>query len=287
MLNTMDVAIIGAGPAGLACAIQAVRQGLTLALFEKGQPGGQALAAHCIENYPGFAEGISGRELMEQFIRQAQAHSVPIRHEAALNVKTSSEGFHTLTSTGETVSKTLVVASGLRPKRIGIPGESELEGKRIFFYADPERVPHEGRHVLVMGGGDAAFDQAINFSRKAARVDIAMRSDLPRCAPPLLEEAVRLGIEVLPGRNAVSLCERDETLHVGFAGIGIYACDLLVACIGKEQHFEFLDRHLRNGDHPGLFLAGDCCHERDRHIAIAVGDGVLCAMRVAKHLKRL
>lgn len=287
MTTILDTAIIGAGPAGLSCAIQAARQGLTLVLLEKERPGGQALAAHRIDNYPGFPDGVSGHQLMESFVRQAKLHSVPIRRETALKVRRSKEGFHTLTSAGETRSKTLIVASGLWPKKIGVPGEDEANGRRVFYYADPELIPHEGKRVLILGGGDAAFDQAINFSRNAARVNIAMRSDLPRCVPTLLDAAMRRGIEVLPGRKTISLREVGGVLCVGFSGIGTYACDILVACIGKERRFAFLDNDLNMSETPGLFFAGDCCHEGNRHIAIAAGDGILSAMRAAKHLKRL
>jgi thioredoxin reductase (NADPH) len=283
-MKRVDISIVGAGPAGLACAMQAKRQGLTLAVFERDRPGGQALAAHSIENFPGFPKGIAGRELMERFIEQVLGQGVEITCEEVMCASHTGETFEIETTGGTTSSRVLVVASGLRPKRLGVPGEDELAGSRVFYYAEADRVPHTGKEVLVVGSGDAAFDQALSFSRTAGQVAIAMKYDEPRCNPRLLAKVAENRIDILPSRRVTSIREDGGRLAVAFDE-GEAACDLLVACIGKEQNLDFLDPTLRAGDRPGFYFAGDCWRGRDRHISIAIGDGIAAAMKAVEYIK--
>jgi thioredoxin reductase (NADPH) len=283
-MSTVDCAIVGAGPAGLACAMQAVRQGLSIALFEKARPGGQALAANRIENYPGFAEGITGRELMERFVAQVVSHGIAIRREVVSSVTRPDALFEIETDLGRTESHALVVASGLRPRRLRVPGESDLENNRLFYYADPAEVPHEGAEIAIIGSGDAAFDQALSFGERASRVTIAMKYATPRCTPILAGRAAKAGIEVLPERNVVSLGEEDGGVRIGFADGKKLCADIAIVCIGKERDCSFIDGPLLCDGVPGIYFAGDYHRDRDRHISIAIGDGVASAMKAAEYI---
>ncbi|MFH1829823.1 MAG: NAD(P)/FAD-dependent oxidoreductase [Pseudomonadota bacterium] len=284
-MNIVDCAIVGAGPAGLACALQAYRQGLSIALFEKAKPGGQALAANRIENYPGFPDGITGLELMDRFLSQVKSCGAEIRDEEVKNVKRSECGFVITTDQGYTNTRALVVASGLVPKRLGVPGEHELEGHHIFYYANAHEIAHEKKDVLIIGTGDAAFDQALSFSRRAKNVTIAMKYNEARCAQPLLRDVQKANIEILPSRNVASIVRKSDQLIVEFKNDESVRTDLVIACIGKNTCFDFMDSEILEAKPAAVFFAGDCHRNKDRHISIAIGDGISAAMAVEEFLK--
>lgn len=283
-MSTVDCAIVGAGPAGLACAMQAVRQGLSIALFEKARPGGQALAANRIENYPGFAEGISGRDLMERFIAQVTAQGIDIRREIVSWVTRQANLFEIDTNLGRTQSRSIVVASGLRPRRLRVPGEEELVDYRLFYYADPAEISHDGAEIAVIGSGDAAFDQALSFSKKAKKVTIAMKYVLPRCTPLLSGRAARAGIELMPECKVASLREDGSGIWLEFANGRTLCANIAIVCIGKERDCSFIDGSLLGDGVSGIYFAGDCRRDKERHISIAIGDGVASAMKAAEYV---
>lgn len=268
---TFDLAIIGGGPAGISAAMQACRFGLRTCIIEKTFFGGQALTAPWIENYPGFSCGVTGKKLAAAFNSQLNKLSVEKMNAEAFEIsqKADDDGskvFCVHTSTGKINCKCVVVAVGLTAKKLGLPNE--------FAYGDPDFIPHENKKVLIVGGGDSAFDLAIAFSKKARSVCVCMRGDKPRAIPRLVEKAVLCGVEIL------SSFEPEKIAH-----------DVLVSCIGKTAESDFLKKTLRNlgtDGFPieGVFLAGDIAHEKERHIAIAVGDGVLAAERACRYIWR-
>lgn len=261
--------------------------GLGATIFEKATPGGQARAANLIEDYPGFPDSISGSALMSLFLQQTSHHNIKIRNEAVTCVKQLSGMFESTTDRGKILSRTLIVASGLIPKRLKIPGEEGLYSRRVFAYADPYDVPHNGKSILIIGGGDAAFDQAINFAREAQSVTIAMKGNKPKCVPHLVEMARGAGVEILHSCIAKAISECRDQICVTLARGGEIVdieVDIMIVCIGKERHFDFLPPELVCSPVPGLFFAGDCRHEKERHVAIAVGDGTTAAIEAARYL---
>lgn len=287
--KTYDCLIVGAGPAGLSAALQVRRQGLSVALFEEARPGGQALAANLIENYPGFPEGITGRELMDRLVRQVERHGVPIISERVVSVRRSKETFVAQTAANSFFGRTLIVAAGLVPKMLNVPGERELLGKRIFTYLEPSRVGQKVKHVAIVGSGDGAFDLAINYSGTAQQVTILMRGDLPKCNPILLKRVQSSGIEVKTDFNVLSFTEGHDgvTIEVEGESKSRLEADVVITCIGKEPRSDFLEPELTKDNTPGVFWAGDCRRGRHRHIAIATGDGTATAMQAAEYLASL
>ncbi len=292
-----DLIIIGAGPAGLSAAIQAKRLGLDLKVFERDRPGGQALAAHSIENYPGFAFAVSGPHLMERFTEQSASLGVDIESREATRIDHDGTAYTVETADGPIQSRAIIVASGLSPKRLDIKGASSLEGERIFYYADPSHIEHRGKRVLVVGGGDAAFDQAINFADKASEVTIAMRGASPRCLFLLTRRAERRRVKVMRSATPVAIARGDDDIAVSFAPTGSagtartweHKTDLLIGCVGKTSDLALLKPLFKRAGRfpikpgavkkwPGLYLAGDLCRGHLRQISIAAGDGMRAAM---------
>ena len=284
----IDCAVIGAGPAGMAAAVHAVRRGLKTVLFEANKPGGQALAANWIEDYPGFPEGLTGPDLMTRFYAQVEAHTTSIQRERVTAIESGAEGFRIRTTSSETNARTVILATGLVPKQLGVPGEHSLIDRRIFAYADPRSIPHAGKRVLIVGSGDAAFDQALNYARQAAHVSIAIRGTTPRCNATLARRVSETAIDVIRHCHIQAISEVDGNLTMacrhGEMEMLIEA-DLLVTCIGKTSDISCLSPELRHRNTPGLFCAGDCQRGKSRHIAIAVGDGTTAAIAASDFLR--
>jgi len=258
----IDFLIIGGGPAGIAAAIQAARLGLSTTLIEKDRLGGQANAAPWIENYPGFPEGITGKELMTYFERQLKKWPVKVIFDDAKDIESYD-------------AKSVLLAVGLTPKLAGIPGE--------IPYGDPDRIDHSGKDVLVIGGGDSAFDLAWSFAKKARGVTIGMRGGTPRALPKLVDRAISRNVRIMSLRATAKQSSEIATASTRPRNDFFKGFDLIISCIGKEASHPLLEKTKKA---PGLFLAGDICHSADRHIAIAVGDGVAAAQSAYRFLNQ-
>lgn len=278
-----DCAIIGAGPAGLFAAIQCVRQGLSYVLFEQCRLGGQVWAANLIENVPGFPGGIRGPDLVARFEEHAKSYSTQITEASVQSISRTGNHFSLRSSQGEHFAQTVIVATGLTPKHLDISGESELRGKRVYYYINPDEVTHPGSRVAIIGSGDAAFDQALNFARREKRVTIAMKYDKPRCLPILVRRAHKVGIEILSSFETTGIEETVDSIRIHGAHDAHLDTDIVVVCIGKSSSTYFLDS-ISTDDTPGLFFAGDCHRGKNRHIAIACGDGIACAMEASRFI---
>jgi thioredoxin reductase (NADPH) len=300
----LDLAVVGAGPGGLAAAIQARRENLMLAMLDPGRPGGQARAAERIENYPGFPGGIPGSELMRRFVaqaRQLQLSALPVR---VLSVSAAGEGGLRLDLEGiaqPLSARVVILAPGCAPRRLEIePGP----GAEIVCHQVDQIPVVRGRRILVVGGGEAAFDQALLASRLgAATVTLAMRGDAPRAIEILVRRAETRGIEILAGTTVcgisdesveetgarrVTLSRRGDRFHL--------PADAVVVCIGKVPRFPDLPPGALSDGRPavdklgrtpveGLYMVGDIHRGPYRQVAIAVGDGVAAAMHAARFIR--
>lgn len=289
MINYHDCIVIGGGAAGIAASIQLKREGIEPLLLEKNRLGGQANVARSIENYPGAPFGIRGAELMNIFVDNAKKHDVKISIEAVHSVERVDDGFTVQGENGGYACSSLIIACGLVPKQLGIEGEADLAGRRLLYYADPNLHPHESAQVLVVGGGDAAFDQALSFKERAGSVMIAVRGNRPNANERLRAEVNRSGIEVIYGYECVSIAERCESLSVSLHDGNEQTdreFDLVIACVGKERCDNFLSDELKILEVDGLSRAGDCVDGNFRQISIAAGDGISAAMQVCRYLKK-
>ena len=281
-----DCLIIGAGPAGLAAALEAARHGLSVEVYEAARPGGQALAANLVENFPGFPDGIAGRDLMSRWVEHVDRRGIRIVLDRVESLRIEKGLFTAKTGRGKAKGRSAIVAVGLTPKKLGIPGERELTGHRLFSYVDPTTLMHADKRVVIIGGGDVAFDMALGFAASAESVKIVMRGGSPTCTRSLFERAVEADIEIAARHEVTSISEDSYgaslALSCGDKQRRIDA-DIIVSCIGKEPMVDFLDRSLAKGA-PGLFIAGDLRHGRQCHISMAAGDGTAAALAAAEYL---
>ncbi len=283
------VSIIGAGPAGIAAAIQLKRSGVAPLVVEKERVGGLLKNAHWVENYPGFPDGIAGIHLVSLLERQLAGHGLEVLFEEVINVELDGDAFCVETTMRHWMSLIVIVASGTKPRKISdvtlCPGAEE----RIFYEMYPLRDV-VGKKIAIVGAGDAAFDYALNLGRNNDIV-ILSRSEKSRCLPLLRERVSRSPrITVLDETIVRRITVSPEGLHIESVWREKQTCrhvDFLVFAIGREPQLDFLSETVRKRrreleESGRLYQIGDVHNGLFRQTAIAVGDGVKAAMRIIK-----
>jgi len=187
-----EAIVIGGGPAGLTAGLYLMRGGIKTVLLEKVLPGGAPLNTGRVENYPGFPEGISGRELMERFAAHAKAFGLPVREFSEVqNVSLEETRFTVKVNDATFDSAGVIVASGTEPAKMGIPGENELIGRGISYCATCDGMFFKGLEVAVIGGGDSAIEEALSLANIVEKVYVIHRRDSLRAQKILQERAFR------------------------------------------------------------------------------------------------
>ncbi|MDR1070514.1 MAG: thioredoxin-disulfide reductase [Gracilibacteraceae bacterium] len=298
-----DTVIIGAGPAGLTAAIYAARGALQTLVLEAVSPGGQAALTERIDNYPGFPGGISGYDLTQNFYRQAEEMGAQFLMETARGLETEGPVKRVRTDTGNIETKTVLIATGARQRKLGVRGEEDLIGRGVSYCASCDGAFFKKKRVAVVGGGNAAVEEALYLTRFARQVTIVHRRNEFRADPIALTEAraaANLDFltpwtveEILGGERAEGLSLRravtgeHRTLDVD--GVFIY--------IGVEPRLDFpapglaltpagyivTDGSMR-ASVAGIFAAGDVRDTPFRQVATAVGDGALAAREIERLL---
>jgi len=291
----MDVVIVGAGPAGIAAAIQLRRSGVGFVLFEHKEIGGLLLNAHLVENYPGFPQGISGPALVQRFKQQLERWEIPITSDSVERVEHGDGAFHVTAGGRELMSRFLVTASGTVAHRLPasvFQGEAE---DRVFYEVFPIRSVR-GQHVGIVGAGDAALDYGLQLAQQN-RVMIFCRDSGPCCLPLLAqraEEVDNLSLRLCSRLQAVEKTERGLLLHVATEGEPqgqTFEVDYLLAAVGRSPFLSFFgpslessqDKLSRDGC---LYFAGDVKNGLYRQTAISVGDGIKAAMQICERLRK-
>lgn len=307
--RAFDLAIIGAGPAGLAAAIYAGRARLSTVVFEKQYPGGQAFNTDRIDNYPGFPESISGPELTERMAEQARVHGAELRSADVTGVVLRGHPKRLITSEGDVVCHTVIVASGAQPRKLGVRGEAQYAGRGVSYCATCDGPFFRGKRVAVVGGGDAALAEAVFLARLAREVYLIHRRTELRAVralqekaqaqpnisfllPAVVEEilggdgqvrAVRLvATGAPPGGGAIpdSLPVDGVFVYVGNdPATGFLAGELQL----DEQGYVLTDSEMRTSE-DGVFAAGDVRRKGLRQVVTACGDGAVAAMNCERWL---
>ncbi len=295
MDDRLDAAIVGAGPSGIAAAIQLRRSGVEFALFEQAEIGGLLLNAHLVENYPGFPKGISGTDLVQRFRQQLERWEIPVVRDCVRLVEYKDEAFRLAAGSGEITCRFLMIASGTVALRLPAAIIREGAEDRIFYEVFPLR-DIRGRHLGIVGAGDAAFDYGLQLAEHN-RVTIICRDSGPCCLPLLAERAEAVdGLDVLKGTQLLAVDAAGEGLLLNLAGEEepqgrMLEADYLLAAVGREPALGFLgpglekarDEVRRDGR---LFLIGDVENHLYRQAGICVGDGIRAAMQICEMLRQ-
>ena len=296
-MSLRDTLIIGGGVAGCTAAMYSTRYGLDAALVEMLAPGGQAVTATTIENYPGFPEGIKGPELAMRVHQQAKNVGVEFITAEATAI-TAGDGGHWTVATNkgplETIS--IIIATGAFPRSLMVPGEKELRGKGVSYCATCDGFFYRGQTVAVVGGGNSAIEEALYLSEIAEKVYVIHRRDALRADSYLQERLFDAdNVEVLwnsvvtsiqgPGGMVERLELENPQTHEPssidvngiFIAIGhIAKTEWLADVLKLEDGFIVTDPMMRTSQ-PGIFACGDIRNTPLRQIATAVGDAAIAA----------
>lgn len=299
-MDIYDLIIVGGGPAGVAAGIYAQRARLKTILLEKLGVGGQIILSDLVENYPGFQE-ISGFDLMRKFEEQAKALGLAI--EDCEVTRITDEGEYKLVKTPDRDyrAKSVIIASGSKPRRIGVKGEEGLIGKGVSFCATCDGFFFRGKDVVLVGGGNSAITEALFLAKIVNKVYVVHRRSELRAEKILQERALEnpviefvwdsvveevIGHDVVEGvvLQNVKTGERSE-LAVGgvFVYVGITPNTEFIDARKDENGFILTDRSLATSI-PGIFAVGDCRQTKLRQVATAVGDGALAVTSVEQYL---
>lgn len=290
-----EVAIVGAGPAGLAAALQLKRSGLEPLLLERERVGGLLLNANLVENYPGFPGGIRGEELVRLFAKQLESLGIELCFEEVLRLDHAGEAFVIETDKRRLEAKIAVLASGTKPKEFADCEVPEEAKGRIFYEVYPLRKA-SGRRIGIVGAGDAAFDYALNLASRGNEVHLLNRSERLRCLPLLWERATAMPQVHYHENTAIMeiVSSKDGLLRLGLAPRRgkrwVLELDYAIFALGRVPQLDYLAEGLRGRlpelqEEGLLHLVGDLRRGRFRQTAIAVGDGLEAAMRIWQELR--
>jgi thioredoxin reductase (NADPH) len=301
----IDIAIIGAGPAGLSAALYAARGRASTVVFETQLPGGQIITTDWIENYPGMPEGLNGTEIAELMHKHAEKFGAEFRTFASVDSITSESGGFRIMADGETaLARTVILATGARARALGIPGEAEFTGRGVSWCATCDGALYRGKVVAVVGGGDAALEEALFLTKFCERVHLVHRRDDFRAARIIQERVLanekielhvsRIPVAVLGTGGKVSglqLTDADgapaETLEVAgvFEFVGVDPSSELVSGLAAlaPGGWVKVDFSMATST-PGLYAAGDVTDTPLKQVVAAAGQGATAAFEALRYL---
>ena len=300
-MKLYDMIVIGGGPAGYTAALYAARAGLQVLVLEKLSVGGQMALTHEIDNYPGYDEGIDGFELGQKMLRGAVRFGAESKLSQVLSVDLKANPKLVRTDSGDYYGKTVVIATGAEPRKLGLPYEDALMGQGIHYCAACDGMFYRGKAVVLVGGGNSAAAEALVLSRVAKKVILVHRRDSLRAEKAVAQAVERAENVDIRWNNQVA-----ELLHDGrLRGVVLrdvisgeqsqIDCDGVFVSIGRVPAVNLVKDQLALDDGgyilagedtktniPGVFAAGDVRTKPVRQIVTATADGAAAAF-AAEH----
>ena len=302
MKHIYDTVIIGGGPAGYSAALYAARAGLDTLVLERLSAGGQAAITDIIENYPGFDEGIGGFELSVRMQKGAETAGAKTEYCEARSLDLSGKVKKITTDSGDFLARTVIIATGADPRRLGLAGEEELTGSGVHYCAHCDGRFYKGKTVAVVGGGNTAVEDALYLSRIAKKVYLIHRRDSFRATKVYLDPLYAAeNIEILKNKTPSKLRFSDRLegvtlLDTQDSSESEISVDALFVSIGRVPVTAFLpgeilleDGYIKAGESTettvvGVFAAGDVRTKDLRQVITAAADGAVSAEAAAKYL---
>ena len=304
MNKEYDVVIIGGGPAGLSAGIYTARARLNSLLIEKGAVGGLIVNAELVENYPGFSEGISGYELTESMNKQAIKFGLETLLAEATGIELKGGQRVIKTTEGNFIAKAVIIASGSDRIQLGVPGEKEFTGKGVSYCAACDAYFFRERPIAVVGGGNAAINEALQLTKFASKVIVIHRRHQLRAsrilqekafAEPKIEFLWNTIVEEIKGEEVVKrlslrnvITGEKSTLDVAgiFMSIGFKPnTAYLKGVLPLDAAGYITTNEKMETEIPGIFAAGDIRYNSARQAVTAAGDGVTAAIYAEKFIR--
>lgn len=305
-VKNLDLVILGGGPAGLTAAIYACRAKLDMLLLENALLGGQVRNSFTIENYPGFRT-IEGTELADKMQEQAESVGAIIdEFDPVINVNLEENNNSIETEQYIYRPKAIIISTGATPKKLPLSNEAEFAGKGIHYCAVCDGVMYEGKVIGVVGGGNAALEEAVFLSKFADKVYIIRRHDYFNGERSTLDEVTNNNkIEILYNQDLVSVKGKEFVEEVVIKNTisgeeKAMKMSALFGYIGTEPKTNNFEKYINltsegyiiadermKTNIPGVFAAGDVREKAYRQITTAVSDGTIAALEVEKYIKQI
>ena len=300
-----DLIIIGAGPAALSAAVYTTREDIDTVLYEKGAIGGLAAVTDLIDNYPGFAEGVTGLDLSDDLRKHAERFGADIRLGEVLSLKNEENLKHLETTDGDIYAKTVLIATGSDYKRLGIKGEDEYYARGVHFCATCDGAFYRDKKLVVVGGGNSAVQEAMFLTKFATNIDMLVRGEKLRASDVLqkeLAENKKITVHFNTSTDEIVGENNILTKVIGtdkLTGKKIeYITDGVFVFIGLQPNTQMFSDKLIELDEiglvktnevlqtniPGIFCAGDVRSGSTMQIAAAVGEGAKAALMIREYL---
>lgn len=298
-----DMLVLGGGPAGFTAAIYAGRASLSVLVIEEKMSGGEIAATEQLDNFPGFPEGINGMEFGQRLEEQALRFGTKLVSAGIETVEPNGEWKKVVTTAGEYYGRTLVVATGTAPRSLGVSGEDKLKGRGLSYCATCDGPFFRNKRVAVIGGGDAAVEEALYLTRFAGEVLLLHRRDKLRAVPylqkklldhPAVEVMWDTVVKEFTGEQKlekliVQNVQNDSIAEVPADGAFLY--------VGRIPNSSFLEGVEKDGSGyiitneemetslPGVYAAGDIRRKFLRQVVTAAADGAIAAMMAVRYLQ--
>lgn len=306
MNSIYDVLIIGGGPAGYTAALYAARAGLNTVVVEKLSPGGQMGLTDVIDNYPGFDVGIDGFTLGMNMQQGAERFGAKTVYDEVIGVDFSTQPMQVQTPFSTMYTKSVIIATGVTPRVLGLPNEEALVGRGVHYCAHCDGRFYKDKTVVVVGGGNSAVSDALYLSRLAKKVYLVHRRDTLRATKiyhdPLMQQSniTFLWNSAITQIHADSRVNGADIANLQTGLVEKLDCDGIFVSIGRVPHVDFLGDKLSldsNGyiiagedtvtNVPGVFAAGDIRTKVLRQVVTAVADGAMAAHQAEQFIHSL
>ncbi len=305
-MKSYDVIIIGGGPAGLTAGIYTTRLGLNTLLIEKLLPGGQAILTDLIENYPGFPDTISGPQLMQNIQKQAVNFGLKIVSEEVKGITKKNNKHIVKTDQKEHEAFAVIIATGAQPQKLNIPGENLFISKGVSYCGTCDGPLFRGKEIVVIGGGDAAIEEALFLTKFAKKVTVIHRRNELRSAKILQERAFtnkKIDFiwdsvpEKIIGEKKV---ERIQIKNVKTNQTQIINTDGVFIFIGTKPDTEFIKEIVKRDEEgyiitdenmlsscEGIYACGDVRRKLLRQVVTACGEGATAGFAAGQYIQEI
>ena len=288
-----DMIVIGGGPGGYTAALYAARAGMKTLVVEKLSPGGQMAQTHQIDNYPGFPEGVDGFQLGQNMKQQAERFSVETKAAEVMSMDLKAEPKVVCTARETLYGKTVVIATGASPKKLGLPEEETLVGRGVAYCAACDGMFYRGKTVVVVGGGNSAVADALLLSRVAKKVILVHRRDSLRATKIYYDSLEKAdNVEIRWNSRVVEILYEQKVTGVRLQNVltgeeTVLDTDGVFVSIGRqpvtylvENQLELENGYIVAGEDthtniPGVYAVGDVRTKKVRQIVTAVADGAV------------
>jgi thioredoxin reductase (NADPH) len=298
--------IIGTGPAGYTAALYTARANLNPLVFAGPEPGGQLTLTTLVENYPGFAEGIMGPELMDQMKKQSERFGAEIIHDAVTRVNFKKSPFEIFVGEQKYTAETIIVSTGASAKWLGLESERQLRGHGVSSCATCDGAFFRNQELIVVGGGDVAMEDATFLTKFASKVNIVHRRDTLRASKIMQERAFKnpkisfiwdsvveeihdVGKGTVTGvtlRNIKTSTRTQMRCDGVFVAIGHKPnTEVFKGQVGLDEQGYVKTKHRTMTNIEGVFAAGDVVDHYYRQAVTAAGMGCMAAIDVEKYLE--